>query len=334
MIGPIAKIPNLISFAPFLPSQRRYLCRSSHRLAIAASPALTSSPSPLLHRLSPSPSPLSLSPPACALSAAGVSLLTHLKFRLLLPLRLSDCPVLDSLSLALFPPSSASLSLPSPFSGRRPLLYLACSCSGDVLLLENEEEIGRSRTCFHGNIHCFSSHLLPLATSTPSFSFLHRSQSQILSEISHLHFLSLSCQAGVIVARKGDNPPMMPAVVTPEGPLDLSSVLFRNRIIFIGQQINSQVAQRVISQLVTLAAIDEDADIVIKPKVGTVCFGIAASHGAFLLAAGEKGMRFAMPNARVMIHQPHTGLQGHVEDVRRQINEGLHSRHVSFSPRA
>ena len=55
----------------------------------------------------------------------------------------------------------------------------------------------------------------------------------------------------------------MPAVMTPAGPLDLSSVLFRNRIIFIGQPINSQVDQRVISQLVTLATIDEDADILV-----------------------------------------------------------------------
>ncbi|KAB1207253.1 ATP-dependent Clp protease proteolytic subunit 6, chloroplastic [Morella rubra] len=184
---------------------------------------------------------------------------------------------------------------------------------------------------------------------------------------------------GAIEARKG-NPPVMPAVMTPGGPMDLSSVLFRNRIIFIGQPITSQVAQRVISQLVTLATIDEDADILvylncpggstysvlaiydcmswlvlisrnpghgpvrvgkenildtgdgcirlafkdeillndsiarIKPKVGTVCFGVAASQGALLLAGGEKGMRYSMPNARIMIHQPQSGCGGHVED--------------------
>ncbi|XP_022727056.1 ATP-dependent Clp protease proteolytic subunit 6, chloroplastic-like isoform X2 [Durio zibethinus] len=133
---------------------------------------------------------------------------------------------------------------------------------------------------------------------------------------------------GVIVAQTA-NPPVMPAVMTPGGPLDLSTVLFRNRIIFIGQPVNSQVAQRVISQLMTLAAIDEDADILlylnspggstysvlaiydcmswIKPKVGTVCFGVAASQAALLLAGGEKGMRYAMPNARIMIGQPHSG---------------------------
>ncbi|KAG8500383.1 hypothetical protein CXB51_004442 [Gossypium anomalum] len=155
-----------------------------------------------------------------------------------------------------------------------------------------------------------------------------------------------------IEARKG-NPPVMPAVMTPGGPLDLSTVLFRNRIIFIGQPVNSQVAQRVITQLVTLAAIDENADILvylncpggstysvlaiydcmswIKPKVGTVCFGVAASQGALLLAGGEKGMRYAMPNARIMIHQPQSGCGGHVEDVRRQVNEAVQSRHVISS---
>ncbi|KAL3614108.1 ATP-dependent Clp protease proteolytic subunit 6, chloroplastic [Castilleja foliolosa] len=152
----------------------------------------------------------------------------------------------------------------------------------------------------------------------------------------------------VIEAKKG-NPPIMPAVMTPGGPLDLSTVLFRNRIIFVGQPINSQVAQRVISQLVTLATIDEESDILIylncpggstysvlaiydcmswiKPKVGTVCFGVAASQGALLLAGGEKGMRYSMPNSRIMIHQPQSGCGGHVEDVRRQVNEAVQSRH-------
>ncbi|KAG7591337.1 ClpP/crotonase-like domain superfamily [Arabidopsis thaliana x Arabidopsis arenosa] len=152
---------------------------------------------------------------------------------------------------------------------------------------------------------------------------------------------------GVIEAKKG-NLPVMPSVMTPGGPLDLSSVLFRNRIIFIGQPINAQVAQRVISQLVTLASIDDKSDILmylncpggstysvlaiydcmswIKPKVGTVAFGVAASQGALLLAGGEKGMRYAMPNTRVMIHQPQTGCGGHVEDVRRQVNEAIEAR--------
>lgn len=164
----------------------------------------------------------------------------------------------------------------------------------------------------------------------------------------HKSSASTNSSYGVIVAKEGDNPPIMPAVVTPGGALDLSTVLFRNRIIFIGQSVNSAVAQKVISQLVTLATIDENADILIylncpggstysvlaiydcmswiKPKVGTVCFGAAASQGALLLAGGEKGMRYAMPNARIMVHQPQSGCGGHVEDVRRQVNEAVQSR--------
>ncbi|KAI4311192.1 hypothetical protein MLD38_036105 [Melastoma candidum] len=95
-----------------------------------------------------------------------------------------------------------------------------------------------------------------------------------------------------------------------------------------------------------LATIDEDADILIYINcpggstysvlaiydsiswVGTVCFGVAASQGALLLAVGEKGMRYAMPNARIMIHQPQSGCgYGHVEDVRHQVNEAVQSRH-------
>ncbi|XP_013600790.1 PREDICTED: ATP-dependent Clp protease proteolytic subunit 6, chloroplastic-like [Brassica oleracea var. oleracea] len=64
----------------------------------------------------------------------------------------------------------------------------------------------------------------------------------------------------------------------------------------------------------------------IKPKVGTVAFGVAASQGALLLAGGGKGMRYAMPNTRVMIRQPQTGCGGHVEDVRRQVNEAIEAR--------
>ncbi|KAG6516815.1 ATP-dependent Clp protease proteolytic subunit 6, chloroplastic-like [Zingiber officinale] len=158
-----------------------------------------------------------------------------------------------------------------------------------------------------------------------------------------------SLRYDTVIRAKGENPPIMPAIKTPAGPLDLSTVLFRNRIIFIGQPINSQVAQRVISQLVTLATVDEDADILIylncpggsvysvlaiydcmswiKPKVGTICFGISASQASLLLAGGEKGMRYAMPNARIMIHQLQSGCGGHVEDVRRQVDEAVQNRH-------
>ncbi|KAH6558154.1 hypothetical protein KP509_1Z076900 [Ceratopteris richardii] len=162
------------------------------------------------------------------------------------------------------------------------------------------------------------------------------------------HEIRNSIDGGVIRAAKKAPPPIMPAVATPAGPMDLSSVLLRNRIIFIGQPVNSQVAQRVISQLMALATVDEEEEIQmyincpggstysvlaiydcmswIKPKVKTVCFGIAASQGALLLAGGEKGRRFAMPNARIMIHQPQGGCGGTMEDVRRQVNEVVASR--------
>ncbi|XP_021677173.2 ATP-dependent Clp protease proteolytic subunit 6, chloroplastic isoform X2 [Hevea brasiliensis] len=104
-----------------------------------------------------------------------------------------------------------------------------------------------------------------------------------------------------IEAKKG-NPPIMPAVMTPGGPLDLSSVLFRNRIIFIGQPINSQVAQQVISQLVTLATIDEKADILMYLNCpGGSTYSVLAIYDCMSW--------------------------GHVEDVRRQVNEAVQSRH-------
>eukprot|EP00245_Coleochaete_scutata_P004491 TRINITY_DN17192_c0_g1_i1.p1 TRINITY_DN17192_c0_g1~~TRINITY_DN17192_c0_g1_i1.p1 ORF type:complete len:326 (+),score=57.23 TRINITY_DN17192_c0_g1_i1:73-1050(+) len=143
-------------------------------------------------------------------------------------------------------------------------------------------------------------------------------------------------------------PPIMPAIMTPVGPIDLSTVLMRNRIIFVGSPVNSQLAQRVISSLMTLAAVDEKEDIKmyincpggstysvlaifdcmqwIKPDVATVCFGLAASQGALLLAGGTKGKRSAMPNSRIMIHQPQGGSGGTIEDVRRQVNELMVSR--------
>ncbi|CAI5478742.1 unnamed protein product [Closterium sp. Yama58-4] len=143
-------------------------------------------------------------------------------------------------------------------------------------------------------------------------------------------------------------PPMQPVVMTPSGPADLMSAFLRNRIIFVGSAINQQMAQRVIQQLLALSAVDDRQDIKmyincpggstysvlaiydcmawIKPDVQTVAFGMTASQGALLLAAGTKGKRLAMPNARIMIHQPQGGCGGTSEDVRRQVNEVMASR--------
>nr|XP_011459770.1 PREDICTED: ATP-dependent Clp protease proteolytic subunit 6, chloroplastic [Fragaria vesca subsp. vesca] len=125
-------------------------------------------------------------------------------------------------------------------------------------------------------------------------------------------FGDTSTSYGAIEAKKG-NPPILPAVMTPGGPLDLSSVLFRNRIIFIGQPVNSLVAQRVISQLVTLATIDEEADILVYLNCpGGSTYSVLAIYDCM---------------SWVNIIQFLFIFYGHVEDVRRQVNEAVQTRH-------
>jgi ATP-dependent Clp protease protease subunit len=122
-----------------------------------------------------------------------------------------------------------------------------------------------------------------------------------------------------------------------ERAYDIYSRLLKDRIIFIGSEINDHVANLVIAQLLFLEAEDPDKDIsiyinspggsitsgmaifdtmkYIKPDVSTICVGLAASMGAFLLAAGEKGKRFALPHSEIMIHQPIGGTQGQATDI-------------------
>lgn len=134
---------------------------------------------------------------------------------------------------------------------------------------------------------------------------------------------------------------MVPIVVEQtsrgERAYDIYSRLLKDRIVFIGTPINDDVANLIIAQLLFLESEDPDKDIhlyvhspggevtsgmaiydtiqYIKPAVSTICLGQAASMGAFLLAAGAPGKRFALPNARIMIHQPLGGFQGQVTDV-------------------
>jgi ATP-dependent Clp protease protease subunit len=134
---------------------------------------------------------------------------------------------------------------------------------------------------------------------------------------------------------------LVPMVVEQTGrgerAYDIFSRLLKDRIIFIGTPIEDQMASLVIAQMLFLEAEDPDKDIFvyinspggsvtagmaiydtmqfIKPDVATTCMGIAASMGAFLLAAGTKGKRAALPNSRVMIHQPMAGTQGQVSDI-------------------
>jgi ATP-dependent Clp protease protease subunit len=133
-----------------------------------------------------------------------------------------------------------------------------------------------------------------------------------------------------------------------ERAFDIYSRLLKERIIFIGTPIDDHIASLIIAQLIFLAAEDAEKDISlyinspggvvtsglaiydtmqhIKPDVATICIGQAASMGAFLLAAGAKGKRSALPNARVMIHQPMGGAQGQATDIDIQAKEILKVR--------
>ena len=135
--------------------------------------------------------------------------------------------------------------------------------------------------------------------------------------------------------------PLIPMVIEQtnrgERSYDIYSRLLKDRIVFLGGEIDDDTANLVVAQLLFLEMEDPDCDIslyinspggsvtagmaiydtmqYIKPQVRTVCVGMAASMGAFLLMAGEKGKRLALPNAEVMIHQPLGGAQGQATDV-------------------
>ena len=141
---------------------------------------------------------------------------------------------------------------------------------------------------------------------------------------------------------------LVPYVIeqTPQGErsYDIYSRLLKDRIIFIGEPIDDHVASTVVAQLLFLEAEDPDKDICIyinspggsisagmaiydtmqyiRPKISTIAVGLAASMGAFLLQAGTKGKRYALPNAEIMIHQPLGGTQGQAEDIR------IHAEHI------
>ena len=131
-----------------------------------------------------------------------------------------------------------------------------------------------------------------------------------------------------------------------ERAYDIYSRLLKERIIFLGMPIDDSVANLVIAQLLFLEAEDPDKDIsvyvntpggivssglaiydtiqYIRPKVSTICIGMAASLGALLLASGEKGKRFALPHSRIMIHQPEvSGLSGQATDIEIHAKEIL-----------
>ncbi|EGJ12465.1 MULTISPECIES: ATP-dependent Clp endopeptidase proteolytic subunit ClpP [Rubrivivax] len=145
---------------------------------------------------------------------------------------------------------------------------------------------------------------------------------------------------------------MVPMVIEQSGrgerAYDIYSRLLRERIVFLVGPVNDQVANLVCAQLLFLESENPDKDIslyinspggsvsaglsifdtmnFIKPEVSTLCMGMAASMGSFLLMAGAKGKRFALPNSRVMIHQPSGGAQGQASDIEIQAREIIKTR--------
>jgi len=133
-----------------------------------------------------------------------------------------------------------------------------------------------------------------------------------------------------------------------ERAYDIYSRLLKDRIVFLGTPVNDVVANSIIAQLLFLAADDPEKDIslyinspggsvsaglaifdtmqFIKPDVSTICVGLAASMGAFLLTAGAKGKRLALPNSEVMIHQPLGGAQGQASDIEIRAKHILKTR--------
>ncbi|EAR18748.1 ATP-dependent Clp endopeptidase proteolytic subunit ClpP [Synechococcus sp. W2B2] len=142
---------------------------------------------------------------------------------------------------------------------------------------------------------------------------------------------------------------MIPIVIEESGrgerAFDIYSRLLRERIIFLGEAVTSESANRIVAQLLFLEAEDPEKDIFlyinspggsvydglgifdtmqhIKPDVQTVCVGLAASMGAFLLCAGAKGKRSSLRHSRIMIHQPLGGARGQASDIRIQADEIL-----------
>ncbi len=145
---------------------------------------------------------------------------------------------------------------------------------------------------------------------------------------------------------------MIPTVIEQSGrgerAFDIYSRLLRERIVFLGQQVDSDLANLIVAQLLFLEAEDPEKEIYlyinspggsvtagmgifdtmnqVRPDVCTICVGLAASMGAFLLSAGAKGKRMSLPHSRIMIHQPLGGAQGQATDIEIQAKEILYHK--------
>src|SRR3977135_2855479 len=139
-----------------------------------------------------------------------------------------------------------------------------------------------------------------------------------------------------------------------ERAFDIYSRLLKDNIIFLGTPIDDQIANLIVAQLLFLEAEDPEKDInvyinspggsvtaglaiydtmqFIRPDVTTICVGMCASMGALLLTAGAKGKRFALPNSRILIHQPSGGMQGQATDIRiRELTSEILAKHTGQS---
>jgi ATP-dependent Clp protease, protease subunit len=147
---------------------------------------------------------------------------------------------------------------------------------------------------------------------------------------------------------------MIPTVIEQSGrgerAFDIYSRLLRERIVFLGHQVTAETANLIVAQMLYLEAEDPEKDIYlyinspggsiydglgifdtmnhIKPDICTICVGLAASMGAFLLSAGKKGKRMSLPNSRIMIHQPLGGAQGQATDIAIQAKEILYLKEL------
>jgi len=147
----------------------------------------------------------------------------------------------------------------------------------------------------------------------------------------------------------------LPTVPVAQGPgsdpaQDIYNRLLRERIVFLGQEVNDQIANLITAQLLYLEGQDDSKDIwlyinspggsvtagmaiydtmqFVAPDVGTICMGLGASMGQFLLCAGAKGKRFALPHARILMHQPLGGIQGQASDIAIQAEQMVYTKRL------
>jgi len=168
----------------------------------------------------------------------------------------------------------------------------------------------------------------------------------LIKSISHQQFFNIYKPK----FSNNNNNSALPTVIEQSGrgerAFDIYSRLLRERIIFLGTEVNDQVSDSLVAQLLFLEAEDPSKDIQIyinspggsvtaglaiydtmqqiSPDIVTICFGVAASMGAFLLSGGAKGKRLALPNSRIMIHQPLGGAQGQAVEIEIQAKEILY----------